>query len=419
MYAIKARRPARRANAMHKRLRRYAAMAILTCSLAPAVLPLSGRAGGRQKVSVYFPNWNVYDSAYGQVKDLPWDAVDCVYHAFWKIAPSGGGYPIVSTDPYADTDPSNPKAHFPQYAKMSQKYPKVDIFLSIGGWTCSGHFSEMASTAAGRASFIESCLDTLEKYPFFDGLDIDWEYPGVARKGGGEDEGNPASEADFTNYTLLLSELRTALTSRFGKGAKRLTVCAGAAESVLKKQDYASLFPYVDQVQVMTYDMSSSSRTSHHSPLYGEGSADRAVKYLQSQGVPAAKISIGSPLYGHSWKMKGGEGALLGRQAAEIANGRLRWSQLEALEKSAVNENVPGWHAGYDEEAQAAYLWNDDPASKDYLTFHSYESSRSLDAKLNYIHVHSLGGIIVWESGGDSAAAGYPMLRQMYQSLHP
>ena len=111
---------------MHKRLRRYAAMAILACSLASAALPRSGSAGGRQKVSVYFPNWNVYDSAYGQVKDLPWDAVDCVYHAFWKIAPSGGGYPIVSTDPYADTDPSNPKAHFPQYAKMSQKYPKVD-----------------------------------------------------------------------------------------------------------------------------------------------------------------------------------------------------------------------------------------------------------------------------------------------------
>ena len=394
-------------------------MAFLILPLLLSALPLVGSAGNKQKVSVYFPNWNVYDSAYGQVKDLPWDAVDCVYHAFWKVAPSGGGYAIVSTDPYADTDETNPKAHFPQYARMAKQYPKVDIFLSIGGWTCSGYFSEMAATAEGRASFIESCLNTLDKYPFFDGLDIDWEYPGVPRTGSGADEGNPASGADFDNYTLLLSELRSALSTRFGKGNKQLTVCAGAAISVLRCQDYAALFPYVDRVQLMTYDLSSSSRASHHSPLYGEMSADKAVKYLLNLGVPAAKISIGSPLYGHSYTMNGADGPLVGRPAKENAGGRERWALLNTLEKSAAAEDTPGWHAGYDEEAQAAYLWNDDPASKDYLTFHSYESSRSLAAKLNYVHVHSLGGVIVWESGGDDAAAGCPMLRQMYRALHP
>ena len=90
---------------------------------------------------------------------------------------------------------------------------------------------------------------------------------------------------------------------------------------------------------------------------------------------------------------------------------------MQALESQAVSTGEAGWHAGYDEAAQAAYLWNDDSASPYYRNFLSYESIRSLDAKLNYVSARGLGGLIVWQSGGD--ASGFPMIRRMYRTLHP
>ena len=372
-------------------------------------------------VTVYFPNWNIYSDSRCDVKGLPWDRLDCVNHAFWEVVPQDGGFAVVSTDPWADTDPDNPVAHFPQYAECAEKYPDTKILISIGGWTDSGHFSEMALTAESRGSFIQSCLETLDTYPFLSGLDIDWEYPGVARDPEDEsDEGNPVVGDDWTNYTLLLKELREALDEHFGAGKKILTVCAGASVGwSLSMQDYASLHPYVDRINLMTYDMAGpwEETTGHHTALLGENSAETAVNFLLDQGVPAEKIAIGSPLYSHGWKMNEPAQETVGAAAAPI--GDLTWHELLPLEQAAVPEGTPGWHMGYDEQKEAGWLWNDDPASPDYLAFYTYDSAASLQAKLDYINEHGLGGLIVWEVHGDSIDGDWPMITRMHNALHP
>ena len=267
----------------------------------------------------------------------------------------------------------------------------------------------MALTKESRGSFIQSCLDTLDAYPFLSGLDIDWEYPGVEREPEDEsDEGCPVVGDDWTNYTLMLKELREALDEHFGEGKKILTVCAGASGGwSLSKQDYASLHPYVDKINLMTYDMAGSweENTGHHTALLGEVSADTAVKYLLEQGVPAEKITIGSPLYSHGWKM---------REAAEETVGALM-----AIEQAAVPEGTPGWHKGYDAEKGAAWLWNDNPEAPEYLDFITYESTESLAAKLDYIKANGLGGLIIWEVHGDSIDNDWPMITQMHKGLQP
>lgn len=375
---------------------------------------------GDAEVTVYFPNWNIYSDQANQVQNLPWDRLDCVNHAFWKVVPQDGGFAIASTDPWADTDPDNPDAHFLQYAACAEKYPGTKILISIGGWTDCGYFSEMALTEESRGSFIRSCVDTLDRYPFLSGLDIDWEYPGVARSPEGEsDEGNPVLGDDRTNYTLLLKELRKALDEHFGPGARILTVCAGASPSTMSMQDYASLHPYVDRINLMTYDLAGpwDDITGHHTALYGGNSADEAVRYLLDQGVPAEKIAIGSPLYSHGWIMNGPEQQAVGAAGKGTDGEDLTWRELLLLEQAAVPEGTPGWHAGYNEELEAAWLWNDDPSSDAYLTFLTYESSRSLAAKLNYINEQRLGGLIVWQVHGDDASAGWPMITRMHQGL--
>ena len=371
-------------------------------------------------VTVYFPNWNIYSDSRCSVSGLPWERLDCVNHAFWEVVPKDGGFAVVSTDPWADTDPDNPNAHFPQYAECAEKYPNTKILISIGGWTDSGHFSEMALTAESRGSFIKSCLETLDAYPFLAGLDIDWEYPGVEREPEDEsDEGCPVVGDDWTNYTLLLKELREAMDAHFGPG-KLLTVCAGASVGwSLSKQDYASLHPYVDKINLMTYDMAGSweENTGHHTALLGEVSADTAVKYLLDQGVPAEKITIGSPLYSHGWKMREATEETVGVPADAIDD--LTWNQILAIEQTAVEKGTPGWHKEYDEEKGAAWMWNDDPGSSDYLSFITYESAESLAAKLAYINENKLGGLIVWEVHGDSIDNDWPMITEMHNGLHP
>ena len=372
-------------------------------------------------VTVYFPNWNIYSDSRCDVNGLPWDRLDCVNHAFWEVIPKDGGFAVVSTDPWADTDPDNPEAHFPQYAECAEKHPGTKILISIGGWTDSGHFSEMALTAESRGSFIQSCLETLDAWPFLSGLDIDWEYPGVARDPEDEsDEGNPVVGDDWTNYTLLLKELREALDEHFGAGAKILTVCAGASVGYsLCMQDYASLHPYVDRINLMTYDMAGpwEETTGHHTALLGENSAEAAVNYLLDQGVPAGKIAIGSPLYCHGWKMNELTQETVGVTAEPIDD--QTWHDLLPLEQASVPEGTPGWHMGYDDQKKAGWLWNDDPNSPDYLAFYTYDSAVSLQAKLDYINEHGLGGLIVWEVHGDSIENDWPMITLMHDTLHP
>ena len=368
-------------------------------------------------MTVYFPNWHIRSDDQAQVCLLPWDRVEGVNHAFWKAAPRDGGFALVPIDPWADFGPDNPHAHFPQYAACAERYPDKRILLSVGGWSACGSFSAMALTEESRASFIRSCLETLETWPFFSGLDIDWEYPGAARPAEGDNEGNPVLGDDKTNYTLFLKELREALDGRFGPGRKVLTVCASAGRRTLALQDYAALHPFVDRINLMTYDMAGpwDARTGHHTALYGRTSADSAVRWLLGQGVPAEKIAIGSPLYSHGWRMKEPSPDPVGAPARALKGGDLRWRELCLLERAAVPEGVPGWHAGYDAKAGAAWLWNDDPASEDFLTFYTYESAASLDAKLAYIREHRLGGLIVWEVHGDSMEDDWPMITRMHR----
>ena len=119
------------------------------------------------------------------------------------------------------------------------------------------------SRAAGRASFIESCLAVLRRYAWLGGLDIDWEYPACSRPADANDpDGDEgcvvfASEnADRENFTALLRELRAAMDAAFGKNGKRLTACAsGAAAGALARQNWAAAAPYLDFINIMSYDL--------------------------------------------------------------------------------------------------------------------------------------------------------------------
>lgn len=183
--------------------------------------------------------------------------------------------------------------------------------ISLGGWTRCGYFSEMAYTKEGRESFIKSCLGLMDQYSWIDGIDIDWEYPAGSKDGertpeDNNDEGCPiwgTAEEDNANFTLLLKELRAAMDEAYGEGTKKLTACASASYGwTLPCQDWASAEPYVDLINVMTYDFAGTwaGTTGHNSSMTDTRGA---ISFFDAIKIPFDKLCIGSPMYAMDLKM--------------------------------------------------------------------------------------------------------------------
>jgi chitinase len=62
---------------------------------------------------------------------------------------------------------------------LKRDNPNLTVLVSVGGWTWSGNFSDMALTRKSRNIFIESAVKFVQRYNL-DDLDLDWEYPGMA-----------------------------------------------------------------------------------------------------------------------------------------------------------------------------------------------------------------------------------------------
>jgi len=83
----------------------------------------------------------------------------------------------------------------------------LKTLISVGGWTLSQRFSDIALTDESRLKFAKSAVTFMQKYQF-DGIDIDWEYP----VSGGE-PGNRYRPEDGDNYVKLVKEVRSQLNT--------------------------------------------------------------------------------------------------------------------------------------------------------------------------------------------------------------
>ncbi|NDV58614.1 glycosyl hydrolase family 18 protein [Bacteroides sp. 519] len=254
----------------------------------------------------------------------------------------------------------------------SQK-PDLKILLSIGGWG-SGRFSEMAADDNLRKQFAEDCERVVKEYNL-DGIDIDWEYPTSAMAK------ISASPDDTKNFTLLMRDIRNAI------GKNKLLTLATAASA--KYIDFRGIDPYIDFVNIMTYDMASAPK--HHSALYksentGDLVGDDAVNAHINAGVSPKKLTMGMPFYG-----RGGD------------------SFPNFMDyKDAINTD--GYTEKWDDVAKVPYFVN-----KEGTFVYGYENPRSLAIKCQYIVDKGLLGGMYWDYDGDNEAGD--LRRTVYESL--
>ena len=155
------------------------------------------------------------------------------------------------------------ESRFKQIVDLKKKKPSLKILLSFTHGSSNskytkenpfGGFSEMAKSDVSRKKFAQDCLDFCKKWGI-DGIDINWEFPGISWNG----EEKYDREVDVENYTLMMKQLRETL------GDKYLLTYAGyvfdaqgsAENKNWKYIDIKSVDPYVDWVNIMTYNMTS------------------------------------------------------------------------------------------------------------------------------------------------------------------
>ncbi|HEX3435309.1 MAG TPA: glycoside hydrolase family 18 protein [Pseudacidobacterium sp.] len=284
--------------------------------------------------------------------------------------------------------------NFATLAALKQQNPSLTVLVSVGGWLWSGNFSDVALTKESRAAFIQSVIEFIDRY-HLDGLDIDWEYPGQVGAG------NRFRPEDKENYTLLLKEMRERFNQEEKKLHRRLylSIATGAQPDFLDHTEMEKVQKYVDTVNLMAYDYyepDSDKITGHHAPLFMNPhdpkkiSADESVREYEQGGVPAAKIVLGVPFYGHIWGDVPDTDHGLYQPGKQVPNAFAGYGNIST---TMLNH---GFTRYWDASASVPYLYN--PETR---VFVSYEDSESLTAKSKYVKEHKLGGMMFWDYSAD------------------
>ncbi|XP_070506958.1 chitotriosidase-1-like [Chironomus tepperi] len=176
---------------------------------------LSANTASSQKiVGCYWGSWT-------SIKQIDISLCTHAYFAFYIPDSSGA----IKTD----------SALVSSFLALKSKKPSVKLMASIGGWNAgTASFSAMASNPSIRSNFVRNCVTLADKG--FDGIDIDWEYPGSNEK---------------QLFVNLLTELKSALKSK----GKLLTAAVNSgAWQTSQSYNIPSVCNSLDLVNLMTYD---------------------------------------------------------------------------------------------------------------------------------------------------------------------
>ncbi|MBD5200277.1 MAG: glycosyl hydrolase family 18 [Bacteroidales bacterium] len=260
-------------------------------------------------------------------------------------------------DTFDGVNISNPE-RLRTIANLKKNNPNLKVLLSVGGWG-AGNFSEMAADPKLRRKFADDCLRIVKEYNL-DGIDIDWEYPGSSAAK------ISSSPDDRANFTLLMRDLRETLGNN-----RLLTIATSAGAEHIA---YTDVIPYLDFVNIMTYDMANAPK--HHAALYPsentpELTCIESVKRHIAGGVPVNKLVLGVPFYGRGGK------EMKGRDFKNIKEG-------------------DGYSLIFDNTAKVPFMVN--AAGEPVL---GYDDAHSLGYKCDYILDNDLLGVMYWDYNGD------------------
>ena len=353
-------------------------------------------SAGKDIIS-YFPSWD-YMGRGGLVnaKTIPYDKLTIINYAFASPQKDGTLKPKKpATDAallFDSVDPTTGKT-VPGSSLIAMAHRHgVKVMLSIGGWEDTSEFPFIAADRVKTSRFASECADRIRTFGF-DGIDIDWEYPGYAPHNG--------SPADKVNFTVFLKALRDSLDALGAKNGRKYLLSAALASTAfaVKNMEVEKVASILDFLNIMTYDFFGvwDPLSNHNSPLYAPEKGDSTLNvdhafrlYHDEYGVPADRINLGVPFYGHGFA---GCAGLHQKYSGPDTTVCFEPGNVTFVD---LTKHMDMFEPRWDDRAKVPYLVN---AARNI--FISYDDEQSVAFKADYVMSHGARGLIIWEMTDD------------------
>ena len=366
-------------------------ISLLILCLAALLASVSPQPGWAQDASPAFQKRLVADYGYwSRTQSPPYSSAQIPIHKVTHVLHAG-----IGLDNAADGTIDVPAGFLePELIAKAHK-AGVKVLILLGGG--AGTFSTVSANADLRNALMAN-LWNFAQAQGYDGVDIDWEFPG---------------EADAKGYYELMSSLRAFFPSPTYQLSADVPPWGGTGYNLHK------VVPVLDFLNIMTYDCAGpwTDDGQLNSPIFWDwhdpepyecqpgGSVEQAINSFLLV-APAAKINMGTPFYGYDYR---NVSQLWG--TCTNCNWSVQSENYGTFIKQRVNHL--GFVRHYDSIAGVPYLLRAD-GKPGFIT---YDDPASTYLRVWYTDwKRGLGGTFLWSLDADYDGSSQDLLDAMYDA---
>ncbi|KAF2166320.1 glycoside hydrolase family 18 protein [Zasmidium cellare ATCC 36951] len=359
-----------------------------------------------KRVVGYYEAWAARRSCQAwKPTDLPVDGLTHLNFAFAYIEPES--YELATMD---DATPAELFSETTDVKNLRTRDEALNVFISVGGWKFSDNntknqplFGEIARDTDKCQKFAHNVVKFMDQYGF-DGLDIDWEYPGASDRGGQPD--------DTKNFVQLVRILR----ETFYKQSRPLGLTFTIPTSYWYLRWFAlpGMLPHVDWINVMSYDLHGYWDRENIIgnvvlPHTNITEIKLAMELLWRVDIPPDKVVLGVGFYGRTYELADSDCAESGCPFGGPAKPGPCTNSSGTLSYSEINDilnDSSGSEAGTHSKRQIQKPLYDPDGCFNYFRYGnqyvSYDDPRSLRCKIKFGQDNGLLGSMIWPLDDDT-----------------